>query len=141
MPARQLMLTSLPARYAICRLSPSAAIPGWAVSGNFFSITRTADELSLACEESLVPPDADAALTGGEASEFKVSKGWRGLKIEGPFEFSEVGVLASILAPLARGEISIFAVSTFDTDYLFIQEATFDRAKHLLIAAGHTLRE
>ena len=140
MPLRQLTLTCMPARYAICRLAPGAQIPPWAVAKDFLSVTRTAEELSITCEESAVPVDAGAAIPGSAVATCAISKGWRGLKIEGPFDFSAVGVLASVLAPLADGQISIFAVSTYDTDYLFIQEAAFDRAQQLLTASGHALR-
>jgi hypothetical protein len=136
MPPRKLTLTILPGRFAICRLPPAAPIPDWATRGGFFSVTRTAEELSIICEEAVLPPTApDASLP-----ELKISKEWRVLKFEGPFDFSEVGVLASVIAPLAEAAISISAVSTFDTDYLFVQEAAFPRAQQTLAAHGHTVR-
>jgi hypothetical protein len=137
MPPRKLTLTILPGRFAICRLPPAAPIPDWATRGGFFSVTRTAEELSIICEEAVLPPS-----TAPDASppELKISKNWRALKFEGPFDFSEVGVLASVIAPLAEAGISISVVSTFDTDYLFVQEAAFARAQQILTAQGHTLR-
>lgn len=136
MPTRKLTLTILPGRFAFCRLPASAPIPEWATRGGLFSVTRTAEELSILCEESLLPPAGQAAAM----PEFKVSKEWRAVKFEGPFDFSEVGVLASVVAPLAEAGISISVVSTFDTDYLFVQEAAFPRAQQVLSAHGHTLR-
>ncbi|POA63008.1 ACT domain-containing protein, partial [Pseudomonas sp. DP16D-R1] len=76
--------------FAIARLSPEAAIPAWATQGEFFSVTRTQDELSLVTPEPRVPEGFDA------------SRGWRMLKVHGPFAFSEVGVLAALANPLAR---------------------------------------
>jgi hypothetical protein len=136
MPQRKLTLTILPGRFAICRLPAIAPIPEWATRGRIFSVTRTADELSIICEEAVLPPAALMA----SLPDLKVSKNWRTLKFEGPFDFSEVGVLASVIAPLAEAGISISAVSTFDTDYLFVQEAAFARAQQILTAQGHTLR-
>ncbi len=131
---RKLALTILPGRFVICRLPAAARIPDWASRGQIFSITRTADELSITCEESLLPPPA------AWQPDFKFTKDWRALKFEGPFDFSEIGVLASVVAPLAEAGVSISVVSTFDTDYLFVQESGFDRAKETLVAHGHTIR-
>jgi len=137
MAAQKLTLTILSGRFAICRLRPAAPIPDWATRGQIFSVTRTADELSITCEESVLPPTATLVAS---LPEFKVSKDWRALKFEGPFDFSEIGVLASVLAPLADAGIGIFAISTFDTDYLLVQESNFNRANETLAAHGHTIR-
>jgi uncharacterized protein len=136
MSPRKLTLTVLPARYVICRFPADAPVPDWAMRGGFSSVTRTAEELSITCEESAVP----AAALGGALPEFKMSRGWRALKFEGPFDFSEVGVLASVVGPLAEAGVSVFAVSTFDTDYLLVQEEAYARAEEILAAHGHSLR-
>ena len=137
MPARRLTLTILSERFAICRLPASSPVPDWATRGRIFSVTRTADELSLTCEESVLPPAAlDGSLSG-----CKVSKDWRALRFEGPFDFSEVGVLASVVAPLADAKISIFAISTYDTDYLFVGQADLQSVREVLVAQGHSVRE
>lgn len=120
-----LHLDLLPGRYAVCRRGPDevlAALPG---SGGFLSVTRTADELSI------VLPEADAR---GEA---RAERGWRVLRVAGPLEFSQVGVLASLSVPLADAGVSIFAVSTYDTDYLLVKEDDLDRASVALRRAGH----
>jgi len=65
--------------------------------------------------------------------------GWRGLKIEGPFDFNEIGVLAAITAPLAQAHISLLAFSTYDTDYILLQESQFEGALITLEAAGHEI--
>ncbi len=128
MPVRSLTLTVLPGRYAVCRLDPGAAIPSWATAGALFSITRTADELSILCPDGAVPPGVRHA---GD---------WRALKLEGPFDFSEVGILASVTTPLADTGVSLFAVSTFDTDYVLVKEAMLDRAVSALTACSHQVR-
>ena len=100
-------------------------IPDWAIEGGFFSVTRTGDELSVVCPEVVVPGDA------------RSEGGWRALKLEGPFEFSEVGVLASVAAPLAEAGVGIFAVSTFDTDYVLVKEEQLSPAVAALRGRGH----
>ncbi len=110
---------------SVCRLDRASEIPDWAIAGGFFSITRTAEELSVVCPESSVPGDVGC------------EKGWRVLKLEGPFEFSEVGVLASVTAPLAEAGIAIFAISTFDTDYVLVKEERLDLAFAALRERSH----
>jgi len=127
METRSLTFTLLPGDYAFCRLDPAAPIPAWATDGPFFSVTRTADELSIFCREAGVPADA------------KVSRGWRCLKVEGPFDFSAVGVIASFAGPLAEAGLSISVVSTYDTDYLFMQKPALDQALSLLHSLGHAV--
>ncbi len=105
---RHLELSLLPERFAISRLDADAPIPAWATQGPFFSVTRTGDELSIVSELSLVPIGVQS------------QSGWRVLKVHGPFVLSEIGVLAALSAPLAEAKISLFAVSTFDTDYLLV---------------------
>ena len=105
-PNRTLTLSATSGLYAIVKLAHDAAIPDWATQGGFFSVTRTADELSLVTAESSVPAGIDA------------SRGWRLLKVHGPFAFSEIGIVASLANPLARIGVGIFVISTFDTDYL-----------------------
>jgi hypothetical protein len=124
---RRLNLTSLEGEYAICQLVPQAGIPEWASKGGVFSITRTPDELSIICRREQIPEDVPCR------------PGWRALKIEGPFEFEEIGVLASLTAPLAAAQISLLTISTFDTDYIFIQTENFDLALQVLQAAGHQI--
>jgi len=124
---RQLELTLLAERYAISRLAADAAIPEWATQGPFFSVTRTGDELSIVAELSRVPV--------GVASQ----AGWRVLKVHGPFVLSEIGVLAALATPLAEARVSLFAISTFDTDYLLVASETLSAAMAALERAGHTV--
>jgi hypothetical protein len=119
-----LTLSVLPETLAICRLDRDAAIPAWAM-GEFVSITRTTDELSIVCDERAVP------------SGVKADRGWRALKIAGPLDLALTGVLASIAVPLAEAKINIFAISTFDTDYVLVKAERLDQAVGALRSAGH----
>ena len=103
-------------------------MPEWAQSGKIWSITRTADELSVVCWQKNVPE--------GVRSE----GGWRCLKLEGPLDFSLTGILVSLAAPLAEAGISIFAISTFDTDYLLVNRDDLERSVDALEGAGHLVR-
>jgi hypothetical protein len=124
MPSHTLDLLLLPGRYAVCRLSANEAPLSWP-EGEFVSVTRTADELSVVCREDAVP--------GGVRCE----RGWRCLRVAGVLDFSLVGVLSSLLVPLAEGGVGVFCVSTFDTDYLLVKDADVDRAMLALLEAGH----
>ena len=97
-------------RYAICRLESEDMVPLWVDTKNFISITRTEDELSIVCIDKNIP------------NEIKSEKGWRVLKVEGPLDFSLIGILSDISGILAKEKISIFVVSTFDTDYILVKE-------------------
>src|ERR1700674_2428682 len=124
---RHLELSLLPERFAISRLAADSPIPGWATQGPFYSVTRTGDELSIVTELSRVPPDIQSQPV------------WRALKVHGPFVLSEIGILAALVAPLAEARISLFAISTFDTDYLLVASETLSAAIHALGQAGHTI--
>jgi len=113
--------------YAVARLEPDAEIPGWARGAHFWSITRSDSELSIVCSEDDVPPDVSA------------ERGWCALEVAGPLDFSLVGVVSSLVTPLADAEIPIFVLSTFETDYLLVREANLERAVEALTAAGHTV--
>ncbi len=128
-----LTLTALPDTLAVCRLDAASPIPAWADSGNagnagFVSITRTADELSIVCDVAHVPEDV------------KAERGWRAFKLEGPFEFTLVGVLKQVLDPLAEAKVSVFAISSYDTDYVLVKTAQFEQAVTALTRFGHTVR-
>ncbi len=120
-----LTLSLLSDTFAICRLEPDADIPSWALAGDFYSITRTVEELSLVCLQEVVPEGTRA------------EKGYRCLKVGGPLDFSLTGIMSSLTIPLAQAGISVLAISTFDTDYLLVKEAQVDRAVQKLSQAGH----
>ena len=111
---------------AVCRLEPDSPLPDW-IGGAFFSITRSDEEISIVCEQSYVPDDVTS------------ERDWRALKVAGPLEFDEVGILADIAAPLAEAEVSIFVLSTFDTDYVLVKETGLESAKTALENAGHSV--
>jgi hypothetical protein len=126
---RSFDLTVLPGAFAIVRLAADTPLPRWAARGEFFSVTRTSDEVSVVCLADQVP--------SGIASE----TGWRAVKVTGPFALSEIGVLAALTAPLAEAKVSLFAISTFDTDYLLVSEKQLNAAIAALKGAGHRIRQ
>jgi GNAT superfamily N-acetyltransferase len=117
----------VPGRFAVCRLDARAPIPIWAAGDGFFSITRTADELCIVCRESDVPDGVQC------------ERGWRCLRVAGTIPFTAVGVLASLTVPLAEARVGVFALSTFDTDYLLVKEVDLPAAIVALGRRGHTV--
>jgi len=124
-----LTLTLLPDNMAVARLAATAPLPAWALSTAFFAITRTPDELSILCPGDSIPADTLA------------ERDWRCLKVAGPLDFSLVGVLGALLGPLGDAGVSVFALSTYDTDYLLVKEAQLQQALAALRAAGHTIKK
>lgn len=114
-----------PYRLAVCRLNAGDAIPDWALNSAWHSVTRTPEELSIVCEESCVPAGV------------RCQPGWRVLMLEGPFDFGLTGILASVLQPLAEARVPIFALSTFDTDWVLVPADRLMDACAALQAAGH----
>ena len=119
-------LNLLPTTFAICRLDPAAGIPDWAI-GTFVSITRTADELSIVCEQASVPQNVRA------------ERDWRCLRVAEKLEFSMVGVISTLTTAFAEAGISVFVVSSFDTDFLLVREADVQQAVKALTESGHTV--
>ena len=122
-----LKFRQLPGFYAIVRFAPGATIPQWATKGSFTSITRTTNELSIVCLANNIPKEIDPGPR------------WICLKLEGPFAFSQTGVLLSFIEPLSNNGIPIFAISTYDTDYVLVQEEFAGAAIGTLHEAGHML--
>jgi hypothetical protein len=112
----KLTMKLLNQKYSVCRLDKNNSIPNWAIEGDFFSITKTEDELSIVCLQENIPDG------------IKCEKDWRILKVEGPLDFSLVGILASISNLMAQSQISIFALSTYDTDYILVKENNIEAA-------------
>ncbi len=117
----------LEGKYCVARLKPDSPIPAFPACEGLFSITRTSDEVSVVCEETLAPEGSS------------VERNWRALKVQGPLEFSLKGVLASLLVPLAEAGVSVFAVSTYDTDYLLVPQYHLATTLQTLELAGHRL--
>lgn len=124
---KQLALFVLPQRLAVCRLEPDKPAPDWVLECPFCSITRTGEELSIVLPEEDVPRG------------WQAERGWRGFKVLGPLDFDLTGVLASLAAPLAQAEISMFALSTYNTDYVLVRDADLSAAKRVLLASGHLI--
>ena len=121
-----LVLERVPGTFGISRLSPKARIPRNVHRSVFSSISRSGEELSIVCEDRLVPEDVQC------------ERGWAAIKVAGTLDFSLIGVLASLAEPLAAARIGLFTVSTYDTDYLMVREKVFTKAQAVLEAAGHT---
>lgn len=128
MVRRTIHLELLPQRFAIAKLDAQSAVPDWAQSGGFSSVTRAESELSIVSEEALVPDNVTA------------ERNYRCFRVAGPLDFSEIGILHSLTAPLAEAAISIFAVSTYETDYLFLPGDRMEDALSTLERCGHTIQ-
>jgi hypothetical protein len=114
----------MPDRMAVCRLPAHSAAP-LHLAGNFLSVTRTPDEISIVCLSQYAPEDS------------RMEDGWRAFRIDGQIDFGVTGVLESLINPLAVEKIGVFAISTFDTDYVLVHEAHLEAAIECLRNAGH----
>jgi hypothetical protein len=121
-----LSLRLLEGTFAVCRLAPDAPWPEWA-RGDLVSLTRTREELSVVCAESAVPEDV------------RREGDWRCLQVVGPIDFAAVGVVTSLVTPLSQAGISVFVLSTFDTDFLMVKDEDLKRALLALNEGGHRL--
>jgi hypothetical protein len=123
-----LTISVLPKLFTVCKFAADTPVPAWANGGDFLSVTRSDEELSIVAETDRVPADVHAAIAN-----------WRVMKVHGPFDLSVVGVLACLVTPLAHKGISVFTISTFDTDYLLVQSSDVKAAAAALRAAGHSI--
>lgn len=121
----KLNLEVLSEKLAVCRLPADAQVPKWAWSDSLSSVTRTGDELSVVCAEGAVPNDVTR------------TPGWRAIKVRGPLDFDLVGILARLSEVLAQAGVSIFAISTYDTDHILVRDTQLDAAVKALNDAGH----
>ena len=121
MKNKKLTLSILPEKLGICHFDKNSPIPDWALEKtNFTSITRTMDELSITLPQEKIP--------GGVMAE----KDWRAFKLEGDVELASIGIIASLAKPLAEAGISIFNVSTYETNYVLVEEKNLENAKNIL---------
>jgi len=131
--AREVELRVLPGTLAVARLDPGDGLPGWAAAAAgaddapLHAVVRTARELSVVCADSAVPADVRAV------------RGWRALEVAGPLDLALTGVLAAVATPLADAGVAVFAVATFDTDYVLVRAGELDAAAGALRAAGHRI--
>ena len=126
-PMKKLSLVLLPQLYAVCQFHPDQHIPFWALIGDFVSLTRTSEELSIVCQQENVPEDIQA------------ERGWRCVQVQGAFDFTISGIHASLAVPLANADISVLAIATYATDYLLMKEKDVERAIAVLSQSGHSV--
>ena len=112
---------------SVCRLTADQPWPAPPDDGSLFSVTSTGDERSLVCRADLAPAGA------------RIEAGWRVLTVVGPLDFALVGVMADLTAAVARAGVSVFVLSTFDTDHLLVRIDDLDTADRALTAAGHSV--
>ena len=112
-------------RFAICRFGPDCDRPAWCTGGSLCAWITTTDEATAVCSEDLV---SDAV---------ECSRGWRCLQVAGPLDLSLVGILSRLTAALASAQVPVFALSTYDTDYLLVREEALGDAISALRTAGH----
>jgi hypothetical protein len=127
-PHPKLTLSLLEGRYALCRLDPFAGVPAWAARGEFWSVTRSGDDVSVVCPED-APPDG-----------VQCEPGWCTLQLEA-LSFAQTGILDSVVEPLAHSGISLLVVSAYDTNYILVKEGDCSRAITVLSEAGHTIKQ
>lgn len=120
MTPKKLTLSILPEKFGICHFNKNSHIPAWALEGDFSSITRTIQELSIVYPQDKIP--------GGVLFE----KDWRAFRLESPVDIYSVGIIASLSKPLAEAGISIFNISTYETDYTLVEEKNLQKAKKIL---------
>lgn len=114
--------------YAIYRFNSDIDIPEWIKDSDFYSVTRTQDELSV------VSKQYDSI-----TEEYAVNAGWRVIKIQGPLDFSLVGIIAEVSGLLKKRKISIFTISTYDTDYILVKSQDLGKAVDSLKSNGHII--
>ena len=123
-----MIFTLLPDTFAVVRMPPASAIPRWAEGGPFVSMTRTESELSIVCRETSVPAGTHA------------DRGWQCLRVEGPIPLNTVGIAAEFTSVLAKANVSVFPIATYDTDYVLVKRDRIEAAIDALRAAGHSVR-
>jgi hypothetical protein len=126
---KHIPLSVLPGHHAVCRLESREQVPAWAArsTGGLSSVTRTADELSIIVADSLAPRNA------------RCERNWRVIKVRGPIPLNLIGVVAGLSGALADASVSLFALSTYDTDYIMVKQVDLSRATRALRRAGYAI--
>ncbi len=122
-------LRTLEETFAITRLAADQAVPPWVGGKDLIAVVRTRNELSIVCSDATVP-----------ANVTEVQRGFKALVVTGTLDFALTGIIADLAKPLAAAGISIFGISTYDTDHILVREESLDSAKNALAAAGHSFR-
>ena len=125
MNAQNIRLKRLPWALTVCKSATTADID---LNAGFYFIGRTDEELSLVCRTEDAPDNTTAR-----------DDGWRGFRVQGTLDFGLVGILAGLSAVLAESGVGIFAVSTYDTDYILVKAEDWDRAAEALSRAGYAV--
>ena len=120
-------LVKHPENLGVAKLGPGADLPSWVSSGTLMSITATADETSVVCTYKAIPAKA------------KPEGPFTAYEVQGPLDFALTGILSALLVPLAEAQVSVFVLSTYDTDWLLVSAERFASARAALVAAGHTI--
>ncbi len=120
-----LKISRLPGLLTVCKLYRDAPIPDWAQDSGFLALIRTPDEFTVVCPQANVPDGVIA------------EPGWVALKVHGPLEFDLVGILAALSSTLAEAGVSIYTISTYETDYIMLKETMLEIAYSALLEAGH----
>lgn len=129
MKQNPMILSVIRDSFAVCRFDAFKEIPESVLNSSFFSVTKTADELSIVCPEENIPEVSMA------------EPNWRCLKIHGPLDFTTTGIISSLTSVLAQADISVFVFSTFDTDYIMVKDFELDRAIDTLNKSGHQVHK
>ena len=125
---RRLVLKLLPDSYAVCRLKDSGDIPKRVRSLPFYAIVGTENSITLVCDQKYISDTEEC------------EKNWRCFEIEGPFDFSEIGIISKVSGPLAHAKIAVFVISAFETDYLLVKDIHLKDALATLKASGHQIK-
>jgi hypothetical protein len=125
--SKSFVISVLKDGYKVCRLNAFDGVPDWALDSPLSSVTRTAEELSIVCPDQVAP------------DEFKSEHEWKCLKIHGPLGFDEVGIISSLTRVLANADISVFVLSTFETDYILVKKMNIEKAAKVLSDSGHEI--
>ncbi|MFB9995164.1 ACT domain-containing protein [Deinococcus oregonensis] len=128
-----LTLSLMTGRYVVAQLPPFSALPTWAASGTLWAVMGAPDEVSIVTAEDSVPSPLPEGL--------KLEGGWAAIRLHGPFPFHLTGILAAVLNPLKAAGVGIFALSTFDTDYVLVKAEQVAQARTALQEAGHIFRD
>lgn len=127
MKVNPLILSILKDKFIVCRIESFKQIPDTILQSHFYSITKTADEISVVCPEEFLPDESTC------------ERNWKCFKIHGPLDFSQTGIIASMTTPLAAAGISVFAFSTYDTDYIMVKDVDVELAIAALTQSGHEI--
>ena len=126
---KSFVISVLKDSFAVCRLSAFEPLPDWILKNPLSSITRTPEEYSVVCPHEVIP----------EQDKFTCESEWKCLKIHGPLDFSEVGIISNITSILATAQISVFVLSTYETDYILVKKMNIDKAAKALSDSGHEI--